>query len=267
MDKQKQAEEVASLCSQRQAKAENDDSPPLAGGGRGEGESVGIASLRSQRQIDYTGLAARLAPLPVPAGVTFLSPSGLGGALVKTPVSDCDDTPEQEPAGLSAGLSAGHAVARGLLIHAALERYGRAGSYDLAELASRIPATQKLAKGEEAALVSGVEKTLARLLSDKEIAGLLSPGAGKQFELPLLLRRGGTIIGGSADLVVVEGDTAMVIDYKTGMADMSVAAVRAAYAPQLGAYRDAVREAFGLREVSAYLLLVDRVELVRVFPA
>jgi len=188
-----------------------------------------------------------LSPLPVPPGITFTSPHGLAGSLPAE-----DDAASPYPAML-----------RGLLIHSMLESLGRSGRYDVRASAGRTPGFASLDARAGEALMADAERAVSGLLEDAEIKELLSPGDGKYFELPILLKRGGEIISGFADLAIISGGHALVVDYKTGLAGLPRDEIKAAYLPQLDAYREAVTEAFGLESADAYLLLVDRKELVR----
>jgi ATP-dependent exoDNAse (exonuclease V) beta subunit len=79
-----------------------------------------------------------------------------------------------------------------------------------------------------------------------------------------MLRRNGELVEGKADMVVIDGARAVVVDYKTGYSGVPAEEIRAAYAGQLAAYRDAVKGAFGVTEAAAFLLLADRGELVEI---
>lgn len=189
----------------------------------------------------------RLAPLPVPEGIIYTSPSRLVRAL-----------PEE-----SKGDNA-LARLRGLLIHSALESFGKSGSYDMRAIAFRTEGVDGLSAQAAGELIKDAGASVDALLSEARFRDLLTGGSGRYFELPLMMMRGSELIEGKADLVIVEGNSARVIDYKTGYLDTPIEALRQAYAPQLAAYSDAVKGAFGLKTVSAYLLLVDKGKLVEV---
>lgn len=188
----------------------------------------------------------RLRPLPPAASLEFRSPSSMA-----IPFEDSI----QDSAGMDPFL-------RGTILHRALESYGKTGRYDLPAIAKSEPGFALLGGAEAKALLEGMESALSALFADDTIKGLFA-GPGRHFELPLLLRRGGEIISGAADLVIIEGGRASVIDFKTGYTDLPEADVVNAYSPQLLAYAEAVREAFGVSVVECYILLVDRVKLVR----
>lgn len=191
--------------------------------------------------------AEMTAPLPATPGVSFLSPSSLATVIP-------EDASSSRPY---------PATVRGTLIHRAIESLGKTGTYDVARAAGSVPGFGLLENPARKSLVKDVEATLAGLLEDDDIRSLLSPGEGKLFELPLLLRlETGAIVQGYADLVVTGPDHAAVYDFKSGLEAVPVETIRSAYAPQLEAYRSAVSEAFGIEHVPTRLLLVDRRKII-----
>jgi ATP-dependent helicase/nuclease subunit A len=209
-----------------------------------EARTVNVSPLEARFS---SPLMKNLLPLPAPEGLLFTAPSSL---------ADLSGLVE------SSGPAGAHAMMRGALAHLALEALGKGERKDLLALAGRVQGMDMLGKAEKDALLREVEADISALIADKELGGLLKPGGGKYFELPLLMKRGTEVVYGKADLVIIEGNNARVIDYKTGLSGMPREAVVRAYYPQLAAYRDAVREAFGLASVKAYLLFVESRELV-----
>lgn len=196
---------------------------------------VGEGGERGNMDLPPPG---NLAPLSGGKGRRFISPSSLADhALIK-----------------EAGVSG--SIVTGKLVHEALESLGRTGAYDLRRLASIGQSTR-----QEAA---EAEDILSDLLSNAKMKGLLSAGAGKYFELPLLIRNKDEIIYGFADLVVVEGERARVIDFKTGISEVPEELCAATYRPQLEAYAEAVREVFGVPVVEKYLLIAETCKLLSV---
>ena len=116
------------------------------------------------------------------------------------------------------------------------------------------------------ALKDDVGRTLTKLLADPGMRELLSPGPGKHFELPLMLMQGRELTYGRADLVIIQGDTARVYDYKTGLAGLPDEEVLRIYSPQLAGYCDAARGAFGLPRAEGFILLVDSGRLLGLTP-
>ena len=192
--------------------------------------------------------AGLLKGLPDEGGVSIVSPSGLVHAL-----------PEE-----SGGMEQSYAMLRGVLIHSALEGFGRHGAYDMKAAARRAEGFTDLGEEAGAALLEDAGRAVAAFLADARLAGLISSGEGKYHELPLMMKREGEIVSGQADLVIVEGRRGTVIDYKTGFTGVSTESLREAYAPQMAAYAEAVKGAFGLEEVETCLLLIDRRELLPV---
>ena len=190
--------------------------------------------------------AERLAPPPPAPAVAWRSPSGMAGHLPEEAAGRFDP------------------MLRGSIIHRCLEAHGKTGSYSVKAAADAEEGFSMLSPGEQSALLKDVETVLAALLADPDIKTLLSPGEGRHFELPLLLSRGDEIIYGHADLVIIEGRKARVIDYKSGFTETPAEAVADAYRPQLEAYCEAVKEAFGVGSVEAGILVVDRRKIINV---
>jgi ATP-dependent exoDNAse (exonuclease V) beta subunit len=187
---------------------------------------------------------SRLSPLPVPEGLVFRSPSALA------PEEHYKDTGAGQGIPYSARL-------RGVLIHAALERYGRDGRLDVGTAASGLSEISGLDKKAAKALIEDVDGTLNGLFSSPAMRELLSPGPGKLFELPLMLLSGNEVVYGRADLVIIQDDTARVYDYKSGLGGMSDEEITSMYSPQLADYCEAVRGAFSLKGAEGFLLLAD----------
>jgi len=187
----------------------------------------------------------RLAPLPADGELSFLAPSSMA-----VPLEDhTRDMAQNDP------------FLRGTIVHRALESYGKAGGYDLPSIAKAEPGFVELGGAEGKRLLEDIERAISLMFTDPSIKRLFE-GSGRYFELPMLLRRGGDIIGGTADLVIMEGERASVIDYKTGLEGFSEEEIINAYSPQLTAYAGAVMEAFGVPSVECHILLVDRVKLI-----
>jgi len=193
-----------------------------------------------------TGTAARIAPLPVSPGILFISPSSLASHAAEGP-----DDARPYPATL-----------RGTVIHKAIESFGRTGGYNVAGLARLTPGFGQLEERHRKALVADVESVVKLLLEDALIREILSPGVGKYFELPLILKVDGGVVQGFADLVVTAPDGVTVYDFKSGLSGLGCDAIISAYAPQLEAYRLAVSEAFGGGPAKACILLADQRELL-----
>jgi len=151
---------------------------------------------------------------------------------------------------------------RGSIIHAVLESYGRTGSYDTRVAAARYPGYLNLPGDVGESLVLNIDTAISRLLEDGTIRLLIDSGEKKYHEPELLAVDGSRIVYGNADLVSITGDSARVIDFKTGHMNADLRDIRTAYAPQLGLYGKAVRSAFGVSTVELVLILVDRGEAI-----
>jgi len=196
---------------------------------------------------------SRLAPLPAGPGIVFSRPSSLVDAgfagIVHASVADT-----------------AAALLRGTAVHACLESFGKTGEYDAYRAVQRASYDSveagRIAPADIRPLAAGIEAALGRLLSVPGFRALVTGGPGRYFELPLSYMRGGEIVTGTADLVIVENGAARVIDFKSGYEDVPDDAVAGSYRPQVTAYCAAVKEAFGLKNVAGYLLLVDRPALI-----
>lgn len=212
------------------------------------GHNTNAAPCATSPSCSEAGTVARIAPLPVSHGISYISPSSLASHSVEG-LDDARPYP---------------ATLRGSVIHRAIESFGKTGGYDVAGIARVTPGFGLLEDRHKKALVADVEDTMKLLLDDALIRGILSPDVGKHFELPLILKVDGGVVQGFADLVVTEPDGVTVYDFKTGLSGAGNDAIISAYAPQLEAYRLAVSEAFGGGPAKACILLVDQRELLRI---
>jgi len=94
--------------------------------------------------------------------------------------------------------------------------------------------------------LSGIKDTMTSLLSNPEIEPFFKQGLNLKTESEILLTDG-TVL--RPDRVIVAGDTAMVIDYKSGRSSQK-------YRNQLAKYEKGLRE-LGFREVRKYLLYLE----------
>jgi len=200
------------------------------------------------RFMDATPDPEMLAPLHPSTGLRFVSPSSLASSCALAPYATAP-----YPAAL-----------RGAAIHRAIEVYGRTGDLDAYGACASRQGFAAIGPEAAAALVADVERTVSRFLENDIVKKLFSPSEGRHFELPLMLIRGGEVVYGSADLVVVEDEAATVYDFKSGLAGLQEDKVAACYEPQLLAYSDAVKEAFGMRDVSSYIVLVEGPAFIRI---
>lgn len=224
-------------------------------------------------------------------GPTSVARGGGGGGLMMNP-GVARAMASGSPSGLEHGgvmrgaevLSPGgsRARARGTVFHAWFELVGfvdRDGLPDEAALrraaaeagvaCSEEELTQWMQRFEEVARTQEVWAALsAEGLAEKSLGETLAeklPGAGIYQELSLMWRRGRELFRGRADRVVVWGDAAEVVDFKTderpGGVDEAAwfASLRERYGGQVSAYRDAVAGRFGLatEQVRGRLVLVS----------
>jgi len=80
-------------------------------------------------------------------------------------------------------------------------------------------------------------------------------------ELPFAMKDKGKVISGRIDRVILEEDTALIIDYKTHSQDKEE--IRKIYKPQIEYYKKAVDAIFKPKSIRAYILLTGSGELIK----
>ncbi|MEZ5798667.1 MAG: double-strand break repair helicase AddA [Paracoccaceae bacterium] len=164
------------------------------------------------------------APAAAPA-VRVLSPSDLGG----------DKTLPGETAGDP------DALARGVLLHALLERFPALDAAGQDRVAAAMGAPDA-----EVALVRG-------LLAAPDLAGVFAPDALVEVGLSVPWR--GHLLSGTIDRLVVGPDRVLVVDYKSNAAvPASPAQVPEGYLRQMGAYAHAMAQLYPGRRIELAIL-------------
>jgi ATP-dependent helicase/nuclease subunit A len=155
----------------------------------------------------------------------------------------------------------GGGVVRGRAVHALLE-WSQANEWRTpsAELVRRISASAEVGAAtalDEGALLSPLQ---AWLNSSFFAARVL--GAKSRAEVPLLVEVGDTVLRGSIDLLIEEGDRPpLIVDYKTDRVDgAEVAELATRYEIQQAIYALAVAEARGAPEVELAYVFLERPE-------
>jgi ATP-dependent helicase/nuclease subunit A len=99
------------------------------------------------------------------------------------------------------------------------------------------------------------DETLA-VLAHPDFAAIFGPNA--VAEVPVVGLLGGRALSGQIDRLVVEGDTVLIVDYKTiRPVPPSLDAVSPLYFDQLAAYRAAIAAVFPDKEIRCALLWTD----------
>ncbi len=112
-----------------------------------------------------------------------------------------------------------------------------------------------------------VQNEARRHLEVMREAGLLekyviSDNRESYSELPFAMKDNGKVISGRIDRVILEKDTALIIDYKTHSQDKEE--IRKIYKPQIEYYKKAVEAIFKPRSIHAYILLTGSGELIKI---
>ena len=81
-------------------------------------------------------------------------------------------------------------------------------------------------------------------------------------ELPFAMKEGRAVVSGRIDRVILEGDRALIIDYKTHSGDHDE--IKRVYQPQIKYYKKAVDAIFEPKSICAYILLTGSGELIEI---
>jgi ATP-dependent helicase/nuclease subunit A len=136
--------------------------------------------------------------------------------------------------------------------------FGSLGHAVLEELAKNrwtgnIPELVELFSGEFGEVETGL--LIVQLEAARELLRMETAGAAALFtEHPFVLKRGDVLLDGTMDLLAGFSTQWKIFDYK--FTNESPESVRAIYAPQLEAYREAVQKLYPGAEVSAALVLI-----------
>jgi len=154
-------------------------------------------------------------------GIAWRTPSRLGHEVLATP---------EEP---EATVASGEGRLVGSVVHRCLEQLGQGIAAD--------PEALVAAEARKAYLSDTARDTALRLVRaglDSEVMRRAQAAEACYHEVPFALEVGGAVLSGSMDLVIVEADGAVVVDFKTdSVADDGELARRAAvYRPQMLAY-------------------------------
>lgn len=141
----------------------------------------------------------------------------------------------------------------GTAVHAALQRW--TGSAPLAVSNARLSALLA-ASGLNADALLRLKRALD-LVAASPVAAEISHADKVQTECPIHLPIGGSMLVGSIDLIAWSGAQALIVDYKTGAAELALDAARERYQLQAGCYALAALGA-GASEVAVVFLEVER---------
>ncbi len=157
------------------------------------------------------------------------------------------------------GTDAVSPLTRGTVLHRCLETQSTTGTYDPEAVIREHADILALSSGVRQRFVEDARNVLETVLNNPDHAWIFESRPGSYSELPLLYRKGDSLVSGVVDRLVVRGDTASVIDYKAIFVknEDERAIWLEHYRPQVRLYCEAVREIFGLKSVKGYLLFLD----------
>ncbi len=157
------------------------------------------------------------------------------------------------------GSEAVSPLTRGTVLHRCLELWTTTGAYDLDAVIREHPDIPALPPDLRQQFSNEVRNRMQSVLNHPEHAWIFEAHPQSYSELPLLYRKGDSLVSGVVDRVVIRGEAGAVIDYKAILVknEEEVSAWLDHYRPQVRIYCEAVREIFGLKSVKGYLLFLD----------
>lgn len=155
---------------------------------------------------------------------------------------------------------------RGTVLHRCLESMTATSRYNLAEILKSVPEYTALEKTAQQAFKHDVESIIKSLIENNDLSWIFKQQESAYSELPILYKKGNTLISGIIDRVLIRDNTAFVIDYKAIRIehDEALSAFINQYRPQIQLYTEAIKSIFGISHVEGYLLFLDssRLQLV-----
>jgi ATP-dependent helicase/nuclease subunit A len=170
------------------------------------------------------------------------------------PLAPSQPRGQEPPARSPLGEDRGAAFLRGRLVHRLLQSLPAIVPVQRDAAAQRFLALplHGLAAAEQQAIL---RETLA-VLEHPDFAALFGPDS--VAEVPVVGLLGGRALSGQIDRLVVEGDSVLIVDYKTiRPVPVSLDAVPALYLDQLAAYRAAIAAVFPDKDIRCALLWTD----------
>jgi ATP-dependent helicase/nuclease subunit A len=226
------------------------DSPALM---REEPRRPGAAQTGQPAALsfDRAVLAANLEPIPRSISLEWTTPT----ELVRRGPSE--GTGEQKHARPETGTVS--PLTRGLVLHRCLEQFTRESAYDLQTAAGGYGEVELLHPDRRKEFLEDIDRVLQKVVGKPEHAWIFEPGPASWSELPFLYKRDRLLVNGIIDRVVISGNRASVIDYKSTLLqrEEDLAFWLEHYRPQIEVYCAAVKEIFGVASVSGFLLFLD----------
>lgn len=150
-------------------------------------------------------------------------------------------------------------LARGSFLHRCLQEKTERGEYDLHRIAAEFIEIMSLEGDGLNRFLAGAEAALTSVLESRDLAWIFERTPNTYSELPVLYKKGNSIISGVIDRIVISGQKGFVIDYKAIAADKEedVSFWKRHYGPQLRIYCEAAKQIFGLGSVEGLLLFLD----------
>ena len=246
------------------------------------GAPVGTAAGEYEALLDGAPIAVTVHPTPQPAAVSSAPRACLTRdvALAPLPPRDTAAAPGSLPQRVSySGISvfqrcphrffsqsllglrspqlprAGAVDPRafGTAVHAALQRWTGAAPLDIPQ--ARLEALLA-ASGLTPDALPRLTRAL-KLVAASPVACEISHADRVQTEAPIMLPIAGSLLVGSIDLIAWSGPRALIVDYKTGAAELSLDEARQRYALQAGCYALAALAA-GAASAEVVFLEVER---------
>jgi ATP-dependent helicase/nuclease subunit A len=179
------------------------------------------------------------------------------------PLAPSQPQGQEPPARSPLGNDRGAAFLRGRLVHRLLQSLPSVEPLWRAATAQRFLAlsVHGLSAADQQAIL---DETMA-VLNHPEFAPLFGPGS--VAEVPVVGLIGGRALSGQIDRLVVEGNSVLIVDYKTiRPVPVDLEAVPALYFEQLAAYRAAIAAVFPDKKIRCALLWTDGPLLMPVPP-
>jgi ATP-dependent helicase/nuclease subunit A len=209
----------------------------------GQGAYGSLASAKATKSLNKNGLP----PVVVPEWAKRPAPPEARPPRPLAPSAIAADDESAPPP--SQAMRA--AAQRGILIHQLLERLAPIDERARAEAADRW--LERSAGVADASVRNDIVDQVCGILSDPAYAPLFGPGSLAEAPLAATLPDG-RVIAGTVDRLLVEDDRISVIDFKTGRAPATEAAIPNGHRAQMTAYAEALGVIFPGRTIRAALL-------------
>ncbi len=157
-------------------------------------------------------------------------------------------------------------LARGGFLHRCLQEKTETGGYDLRNIAGEFTEIMSLNQDRLDVFLADAESLLSSVLGSSDLSWIFERTPNAYSELPVLYKKGDSIISGVIDRLVVSERKGFVIDYKAiaAVTEEEISFWKRHYTPQIRIYCKAAKQIFGLESVVGLLLFLDSKRLERV---